>query len=599
MDSEAESRAMIGTTAGIGVGAPPVTGECGLKLPGVAEPESGTFEKRWANEEMQKFLVECEEFLASMEPSSPPKPPPKAKNPASDSPSSVLDIPPAITGWEETPFITADAEPPHGTVELKPNSQKTEISLLESAIKFNKAATAVARWWLKKKAEPAITCERMYLLWVRFKTNARICAWDELYGEKATSVRFNYYSAVCGAVNYLEELSDDIVSSIDSGSGYAKFLHGLLEDQLSKVDEETRNKLRMDATEAHDSSADAVRSAIGILNSHRKELNQKEQAELEAKKPFFEPIISLELWLGKYMAIDALDMAPGFDVNARLNGLFIPYAEIHYSAGTAGVHRVPFSKESNTVDEWKDLQFHCYCSSYPDFNESQMNPTVSFSINQSPSTQIVKKESRPKREVAVAEIAATLRTRRSMAFGQDCGALHGRSWTPYSDSNLRSRILEDDDHTNREPVTALSSTPAPNLGSADFVFNMAEKKDNSEGKAEVEKSKPGGVESDPHATEEGTDPMHEISKEPFYEERHDRAFYDGNDHRVVLSGTVSYARVGEVGLVGNMFQYPMSPSADSPPPTFDHYTDDDHDHSEQEDNQDDREDAYFYASDSD
>lgn len=40
-----------------------------------------------------------------------------------------------------------------------------------------------------------------------------------------------------------------------------------------------------------------------------------------------------------------------------------------------------------------------------------------------------------------------------------------------------------------------------------------------------------------------------------YEERRERAFIHG-DHRVVLSGQRSYARIGEVDRVGQTFDYP-------------------------------------------
>ena len=46
-----------------------------------------------------------------------------------------------------------------------------------------------------------------------------------------------------------------------------------------------------------------------------------------------------------------------------------------------------------------------------------------------------------------------------------------------------------------------------------------------------------------------------ISMQPFYEESFKRSFHTGRN-RVVLSGQSNFARIGEVGRVGDVFTYP-------------------------------------------
>ena len=139
-----------------------------------------------------------------------------------------------------------------------------------------------------------------------------------------------------------------------------------------------------------------------------------------------------------------------------------------------------------------------------------------------------------------------------------------------SDTVRRAFIAQehDDDHYLRKSTTTSKSFPTT-MSSVDYLL-INEDTAPTEGlkpKPDEDTSERGGA-SPPNAIA-GDKPEVEtattasapvyygrpISTTPMYEERRERAFIHG-DHRVVLSGQRSYARIGEVDRVGQTFDYP-------------------------------------------
>ena len=487
-------------------------------VPHDAVPPKAAPAPKMTEDEMKAFELELDEFLERM--STMNTMTPKKKADASESsPASIIDgIPPFISAWDDT--VDVDVTDPITSVnpiisvESFQSSQilRSSVDPIDVAIHANHAAAIIQRAWKKPECN---STERLYLLWIRKKATFNIENWAKLQKEK-----------------------DDILEVKQPGGGGG---------------EEWRKR----------------RAAL-----------ERRQIDIENEKAAcVETLPTYEEWLSTFnVKNDVLDRAliAAFGFHApKVNSIFkFSIRSRNFPFLAKEVFHPPMQ-----LGRWREVaSAHIECN-YPNFDREDLEriSREQVSTTSAPTEIMTKGHRKMKMKVlswqsscgVETSRAAVQSSHRATSSSPQLDHIFGATGLVNSNTTRQSLIstFEHDDDDDL-PRSVMQTSTLDHL----FVTTVDEAPEISEAAAASEPPGPSAGARDspgpitggkPDTTASATPRARTITNNtPYYEERHERAFRYG-DERVVLSGQKSFARLGEVDRVGDMFKYPAQDAYDA------------------------------------